>query len=279
MSTKQVCITILIDNQAPSGLKAEHGLSFWIDADGKQILFDTGQGSAFKSNVRVLGVDLDDTDLLVLSHGHYDHTGGIPQALKTVGDCEIYAHPGIFQPRYSVIDGTSRPIGIPRDSLEAVNKLPPQSLHWVEEAVQLTKDIGITGPIPRKTNFEDTGGPFYLDPEGSREDPIDDDLALWFRTDNGLVVCVGCCHAGIVNTLNHVRNLSGESKIRAVIGGFHLVNADRRRLDETIAALRSLKPDTIIPCHCTGERAVAMLQNALGKRVSPGAAGKLYRFS
>ena len=102
MSTQQVRITILIDNQAVSGLKAEHGLSFWIEADDKHILFDTGQGSAFESNARILGIDLGETDLLVLSHGHYDHTGGIPHALKAAGNCEIYGHPGVLQPRFSI---------------------------------------------------------------------------------------------------------------------------------------------------------------------------------
>ena len=160
----------------------------------------------------------------------------------------------------------------------AIGKLPLEHLHWVQQPILLSDKIGITGPIPRETSFEDTGGPFFLDPEGRRADAIDDDLALWIRTDDGVIVCVGCSHAGLVNTLNHVQHLTHGLRIRAVIGGFHLLNAGRERLDQTIAAVRLLEPDMVIPCHCTGEFAVALLRNDLGERVSPGAAGIKYRF-
>ena len=198
--------------------------------------------------------------------------------MKAAGSCEIYCHPGVLQPRYSIKNGTPRPIGIPQESMEAINKFPQQHLHWVRQPVLLTERIGITGPIPRKTSYEDTGGPFYLDSEGERADPIDDDLALWIRTNNGLVICAGCCHSGIVNTVNHIQSLSDESNIRAIIGGFHLLNASSQRLDQTITALRSLELDMVIPCHCTGEHAVVALQSALGELVSPGAAGRICQF-
>ena len=144
--------------------------------------------------------------------------------------------------------------------------------------MMLSDIMGITGYIPRETEFEDTGGPFYLDPEGKRPDLIDDDLALWIRTDQGLVVCLGCCHAGLVNTIHHVRSISGTDRIRAIIGGLHLMNADDRRIERTIDALRSFSPDVIIPCHCTGEHASALLLNALDERVEPGVAGATYQF-
>jgi 7,8-dihydropterin-6-yl-methyl-4-(beta-D-ribofuranosyl)aminobenzene 5'-phosphate synthase len=142
----------------------------------------------------------------------------------------------------------------------------------------LSETIGITGPIPRKTSFEDTGGPFYLDPQGKRTDPIEDDLALWIRTDKGAIVCVGCSHAGVVNTCLHVQSLSQGLRVRAIIGGLHLVNAGRERLEQTVAALRRLEPDMLVPSHCTGEPAVVALRGALGDRVSPGAAGMTFRF-
>ncbi|MDD5153870.1 MAG: MBL fold metallo-hydrolase [Desulfovibrionales bacterium] len=101
---------------------------------------------------------------------------------------------------------------------------------------------------------------------------------MWIQTEDGLVICVGCCHAGLVNTLNHVRRLNKGSRVRAVIGGFHLLTASSQRIDQTLAALRSLEPDMVIPCHCTGEHAVAALRDALRERVLPGAAGMTYRF-
>lgn len=271
-------ITILVDNHVGDGLSAEHGLSLWIEAEGLHILFDTGQGMALESNARVLGVDLDKTDILTLSHGHYDHTGGIAQVLQRAQKANVYCHPGIVQPRYAIRDGTPKSIQLPRMPMAAIDRLSSQHLHWVQQPMLLSERIGVTGPIPRETSFENTGGPFYLDPEGRRADPIEDDLALWVQTDDGLIVCVGCSHAGLVNTLNHVQCLNNGQRIRAVIGGFHLLKASRERLEQTVAALRLFEPDIVVPCHCTGELATDMLRNVLGERVLPGAAGMIYRF-
>jgi len=278
MKVAKTKITILVDDQAGNELVAEHGLSLWIETEGKCILFDTGQGSALENNARVLGIDLQKTDILVLSHGHNDHTGGIPRILRQTRSADVYGHPGIMLPRYRFKNGMAEPIQIPGRSMEAIDELPLERLHWVQIPTILSDKIGLTGPIPRKTSFEDTGGSFYLDPQGTRPDPIEDDLALWIRTDEGVIVCVGCAHAGLVNTLNHVRRLNGGLRIRAVIGGFHLLNAGRERLDQTIIALQKAEPDMVVPCHCTGELAVAVLRNALGERVLSGAAGMIFLF-
>jgi 7,8-dihydropterin-6-yl-methyl-4-(beta-D-ribofuranosyl)aminobenzene 5'-phosphate synthase len=277
MTPDGVKVKILVENRAGEGLLAEHGLSMWIEADGKRILFDTGQG-ALEFNARILGVNLGETDTLVLSHGHYDHTGGIPMVLREARNVEIFFHPGVTHSRYAIRDGKAKAIGMPREAMTAMEKSPPERLHPVQRPVMLSGRIGLTGPIPRMTDFEDTGGPFFLDPGGETADPIEDDLALWIRTDDGLVVCSGCSHAGIVNTLDHVRGLAGGQRIRAVIGGLHLVEASHRRLDRTIGALRLLEPDIVVPCHCTGEKAVEALTEAFGERVTPGAAGMAFRF-
>lgn len=276
--THPIHITILVDNRAAPGLMAEHGLSLWIETGEQRILFDTGQGAALVPNAWALGVDLAGTDLLVLSHGHYDHVGGIPHVLRRAGHVEIYCHPGVVMPRYAIRDGQARAIHIPKESSAALDRFPEQCLHWIQHPLSLTENIGLTGPVPRECEFEDTGGPFYLDREGRNADPIEDDLALWIRTDEGLVVCVGCCHAGLLNTLQHVQRLNGGMRIRAVIGGFHLLNAGRKRLERTVTALLSLDPDQVIPCHCTGEHAAAFLLDALGSKGMPGAAGLRCRF-
>jgi 7,8-dihydropterin-6-yl-methyl-4-(beta-D-ribofuranosyl)aminobenzene 5'-phosphate synthase len=278
MTSTDVSITILVDNHAGDGLSGEHGLSMRIRTAGKVILFDTGQGSGLENNAHILGVDLSETDALVLSHGHYDHTGGIPAVLRESPEVDVYCHPGIVRPRYTIRNGEARASQMPRESIAAMVALSTIQLHWVKHPEMLSDTMGITGYIPRKTEFEDTGGPFYLDPEGNRPDLIDDDLALWIRTDQGLVVCLGCCHAGLVNTICHVRNISGTDRIRAIIGGLHLMNADDRRIERTIDALRSFFPGIIIPCHCTGDHASALLLNALGERVEPGVAGVTYQF-
>lgn len=278
MISAKTRITILVDNHAGDGLSAEHGLSLWIEAEGLHILFDTGQGMALESNARSLCVDIDETDVLVLSHGHYDHTGGIAQVLQRARRATVYCHPGVMHPRYIIREGTAKSIQMPHESMSAIEKLPAQRLHWVNQTLLLSEKIGVAGPIARETSYEDTGGLFYLDPEGRHADPIEDDLALWIQTGDGLIVCAGCSHAGLVNTLNHVQCLSSGQRVRAVIGGFHLINASRERLDQTVAALRLFEPDIVVPCHCTGELATDMLRNALRERVLPGAAGMTYQF-
>ena len=276
---ERIAITILVDNQPGEGLTSEHGFSLWIETGAKRILFDTGQGPALLGNAKRLGVALEETQILVLSHGHYDHTGGIPGVLSMAPDVEIYCHPSVVQAHYSIQDNTPpRSIGMPQASLTTFHCHPSQRVHWVTEPLILNEGIGLTGLVPRETNFEDAGGPFYLDPEGAQPDPIEDDLSLWISTPAGLVVCLGCCHAGLVNTLDYIVRITGETRIRAIIGGMHLVAANERRLTATVAALRFLSPDLILPCHCTGKHAVQSLKIALGDRVVLGRSGEIYEF-
>ena len=233
MAVENAKITILVDNQAAQGLAAEHGLSMWIEAGPLRILFDTGQGAALPVNAAKLEIGLDQADVLFLSHGHYDHAGGVSHVLSVNPKISVYCHPKAVQLRCSLSGGCARFIQMPDKSISALNRLPFCDMHWIERQVMISPDIGITGSIPRNTDFEDTGGPFFLDPEGRIADSIIDDQALWINTLQGLVVCVGCCHAGLINTLEHVRRLSGVSAIRAVIGGFHLINADENGMTRT----------------------------------------------
>ncbi len=278
MNNYSVKATILVDNRINDGLTAEHGFSLWIETSGRHILFDTGQGAAIENNADKLGVNLGLTDTMVLSHGHYDHTGGIPIVLRRSLHIDVYCHPGAVSPRYALRQGGCHPIQMPQASMAALDRLSLKNLHWIEGPLMLDETIGITGPIPRETAFEDTGGPFYLDPEGKRVDLIDDDLALWMKTESGLVVFAGCSHAGIINTLNFVQRLNSGARIRAVIGGFHLLEARQERLEQTIAALREFAPDILVPCHCTGEKIIDLLCRSIGPQVKPGAAGMVFHF-
>jgi len=278
MNTPEVRITILVDNNVSSGLMPEHGLSLWIETQGKKTLFDTGQGKALLANARALDVNLGETDILVLSHGHYDHTGGIQDVLRASENVEIYCHPDVMKARYSVSASSSRSIGMQDDAMTSVKNLPRERMHWVTRPTMLSDRIGITGPVPRETDYEDTGGPFFLDIKGTEADSIDDDLALWIQIDDGLVICAGCSHSGIVNTLNHVRTLTDNLPIRSVIGGFHLCNASNDRLEQTAKDLETFEIDLLVPCHCTGEAAVDLLRNRFGESVSIGAAGMVCQF-
>ena len=266
-------LTVLVDNQAGFGCVSEHGFALWIDTGDKHILLDTGQGSALAGNVRALGVDLGRTDALVLSHGHYDHTGAVPLVLGAASQARVYCHRGVTEPRYSIRDGQVRDIRMPLASLRALDSLPANRLHWTGGPESLGKGVGLSGVIPRCTDFEDAGGPFFFDTHGHRPDPIEDDQALWIATDQGLVVCTGCCHAGLVNTLTHLREITGEERIRAVIGGLHLGAASEERLEKTAIALRDIKPGLLVACHCTGEAATAWLADHLDCEVHTGYAG------
>jgi len=272
-------LTILVDDhRGRDDLEAEHGFSLWLETGGKHILFDTGQGSALERNARALGIDLFETDAVVLSHGHYDHTGGLSAALTLAPKAEVFCHPGIYQTRYAVRDGKLKPVHMPEASAEALGRIPGGRIHLVLAPMFLPARAGVTGPIPRETAYEDAGGPFYLDREGRSPDPIVDDQALWLWTDTGLVVCVGCAHAGLVNTLNRIRFLNDGLRIRAVIGGFHLLQAGRDRLVRTMAALESFGLEALVPCHCTGDSAITFLKGAFPGRIFPGMVGTVFQF-
>ncbi len=274
----KVTVTIVVDNHATNSLASEHGFSLWIDTGSERIVFDTGQGMAFPKNIKKLGIDLRLCGYLILSHGHYDHTGGVPKVLADAPNAHLVCHPAVVTPRYSVRNGKPALIQMPAKSMTAIDKMSQDRIHWVHKPFYINERIGITGPIPRETDFEDTGGAFFLDPAAKHQDLITDDIAMWIQTKNGLIVFVGCSHSGLVNTLNYVQKLNHGMRISTVIGGFHLLNASKERLEQTSIALTSLAPDRIIPCHCTGDTAVAALKKALDIPITPGTTGMSYWF-
>lgn len=266
-------IRIVVDNKAADGFVAEHGFALWLEADGRVILFDTGNKDALKPNSEKLKLAFPDLTDLVLSHGHYDHTGGIETVLLETSTLQVYLHQAAMQPRYSGDNDDARSVRMSSGAMKSLWGLKDESIHWLTHPFKISDQIGITGPISRLTDYEDTGGSFFYDPWGKRPDPIEDDNAVWVHTPNGLVICVGCSHAGIVNTLKAIVDVTGETKIHTVIGGLHLINASPDRLQKTAEALNSFDIDKLVACHCTGDDAFAYLQKHVNFKIVQGYAG------
>ncbi len=277
MNRKCASITVLADNLAKEGLAAEHGLSFLIRMFGHSVLCDTGQGGTLFANAKALGVDLTQPELLVLSHGHYDHTGGLPELLRINPGLTVCCHPGIAMRHLCLHPGQPvKDISMPGPAQQALASLPAIQRRMTDRPLELLPGMFVTGEIPRQTSFEDTGGPFFLDPQGRVPDPIRDDLSVWIETPAGLVIVLGCCHSGLVNTVEFIRAASRIDRIRGIIGGMHLLHASEERLERTCEKLKEWSPEFVIPCHCTGEEAVAFMQSRVGACVRPGFAGMTF---
>jgi 7,8-dihydropterin-6-yl-methyl-4-(beta-D-ribofuranosyl)aminobenzene 5'-phosphate synthase len=279
MSQPDVKASIVVDNKADGGLVQEHGFALWLEVHGHRILFDTGQGKALAPNAAAMGVDLIQTQMLVLSHGHYDHTGAVAHVLSANPDVEVFCHPGAFGIRYSVRPAQPpHDISMPKTARKALAAVSAERIRHLIGPVEILPGVGITGPIPRRHPLEDTGGPFFLDRAATQPDPIEDDVAMWIDTADGLVVITGCCHSGLINTVEHIRSVAGERTIAGIIGGLHLNNASKQRMDCTCDALREWNPRFVIPCHCTGEAAIAFLADRLGRMIASCSAGMSFEF-
>jgi len=252
-------ITVVVENTAGGrGLLGEHGLSFWIELSGKHVLFDTGQGHVLLSNARRLGIRFDHIDAVALSHGHYDHTGGLGDVLRNSRATTVYAHPAAFEAKYARNpDGSARDVGMPGLDEEMIRDMA--ELVLVEGPTEVCSGLYLTGPVPRTTDFEDTGGDFFKDQTCKEPDQLVDDQAAFIETQVGTVVVLGCAHAGVINTLRHVQALTDNGPIHTLIGGMHLVHAGTERMDKTVAELRHLDVKRLLPCHCTGMAAIARL--------------------
>lgn len=274
-----VTVTVLAENTvAQRGLLAEHGLAFWVEAEGRHILFDTGQGLVLSHNARALGLDLRTADAVVLSHGHYDHTGGLAEVLAGLGpDARVYVHPQALCARYHRGPSSVRPVGMPQPAVEALRGLGPRC-QPVTAPTRILPGVMLSGKVPRRHSEEAVDEGFRLDAAGLEADPIADDQALVLHTPSGAVVLLGCAHAGVVNTLEQVRELAGGQRVRAVLGGMHLRAASPERVAWTVAALRRFDPHALCPMHCTGMAATVALWTAFQDRCVPGAVGTTWTF-
>jgi 7,8-dihydropterin-6-yl-methyl-4-(beta-D-ribofuranosyl)aminobenzene 5'-phosphate synthase len=259
---------VLVENTAGGhGLLAEHGLSFWIELDSHRILFDTGQSDMLFHNAPILGIDLRRVDALVLSHGHYDHVGGLKRVLEIAPAVPVYLHPRALEAKFAWSGEQSRPIGMEREMAPMLERRIHDGLgSFTQGPVEILPGVWATGEVPRRSALEDTGGPFYTDPNCTRPDELLDDQALVLEAADGLVVVLGCAHAGVVNTLDYVAGLLPGRPIQTVLGGMHLVRASQARIGHTIEAIHRHNVQRIGPAHCTGTDASRELWNALPEK-------------
>ncbi len=260
-------ITTLSENTAGMGdFLGEWGLSILVETGDMTVLFDTGKSTSAVYNADSLKIDFSAIDKIVLSHGHYDHTGGLRNVLRRIGkDVEIIAHPDIWQAKYSRRKNEpARYIGIPFQPMELESI--GARFHLTKEPVKLTDNIMTTGEVPMVTDYEQIDeGLFVQEGPELQPDKLLDDLSLIIKTEAGLVVILGCAHRGIINTIHRIRQLTGVEKIHTIVGGSHLMGVSEERLWKTIEALRELCIERMGLCHCTDLPAASILTQEFGK--------------
>lgn len=253
-------IITLSENAATPGALAEWGIGILIEADGKRLLLDTSQSLSMAHNAQLMEIDLSSIDKLVISHGHYDHTGGFKDVLAQTGAIDVIAHPDMWTDKYAIYGDFQRYIGIPfsRVELESLGA----RFQLTKEPVWITDNIVTTGEIPMTNDYEQIDAGMFVKVGDSFEpDQLLDDLALGIRTEAGLVVVLGCGHRGMINTIHYLQQITEEQKVYCVLGGTHLISATPERLAQTAADLREIGIKKLGVSHCTGFKASCWLAN------------------
>ena len=264
-------ITTIVDNTASDDMWGEHGQAILIEKDDRVILFDTGQtAEVLRYNMGNLGISPDEIDTVVLSHGHYDHTGGLPWLLNANHYLEIYGHPDVFADKYSNREGEYRYIG-----MSAKDKIK-ERFHEVTGPQEIAEGITVLGEIPVKNREEwENGhrGMLRKDGDSFVPDPLKDDTAVAVEIENGIMLITGCSHSGITNIIEHAENTTGK-EVMLVIGGMHLNNAPLSVIEGTADYMKNRR-FMVMPGHCTGFNAMSLLKERLGYRMRPNFAGNI----
>jgi 7,8-dihydropterin-6-yl-methyl-4-(beta-D-ribofuranosyl)aminobenzene 5'-phosphate synthase len=265
-----VKLTVLVDNNTFINRYyiGEPAVSYFVECDGKKILFDVGYSDAFIGNARKLGCDLTDIDCLALSHGHIDHIGGLPRLLR------LYAESGMAKSETDKPALITHPFALLRQILERPGKekldlrgLDPSDYFQIQETREplwITDRLVFLGEVARDNDFE-ARTPFgKIIRHGVEEDDfVIEDSALAYKSDDGLVIITGCSHSGICNIVEYACRVCGEMRVVDIIGGFHLLNPEPATLQKTIEYMKSLNPAVVHVCHCTDLKSKIALANAV----------------
>ena len=239
---------------------SEHGLSIMVETDeGKRVLVDTGaSATVFSHNLALLGYKPGDIDAVFISHGHYDHMGGLVSMIDA--GVPIYGDPKVFSSkRFAVaVDGTKKDISAPKELIDA---LPRAKLKLSASSVEIVPGVRTSGQIVRESKFEVQDRFLREEEPGCQvNDEVFEEQALFVQTKKGLVIVSGCGHPGIVNVVTQAKK-SFDKRIYMVIGGFHLSSANKDRILKTMDGLKALGIDRIAPTHCTGFEALKMMSD------------------
>jgi 7,8-dihydropterin-6-yl-methyl-4-(beta-D-ribofuranosyl)aminobenzene 5'-phosphate synthase len=265
-------VAVLVDNTVGiPPFRAEHGLSVWLEVDGRSFLWDCGQSDVAVFNANVLGIDLRKIEGIGLSHGHLDHAGGLQSTLQATGPKPIYAHPVAWDPRYMVAGTFKMFVGIPlrKEACETMCA----GIHMSREPVEVLPSVWLTGEVPRVTDFEGPEPALFIERDGELiPDPFEDDQALVIKKPDGCVVLTGCAHSGLVNIMKHVAAEYGP--VKAIVGGTHLgMGAPESKIAATMEFLDGALPEKIVINHCTGSVVVSRMLDRYKERFVPGQAG------
>jgi len=257
--------TVLCENYVyiNPGAIAEHGWAVYLETDQGNFLFDTGQGRAIINNAQYFHKDLSKIEGIIISHHHYDHTGGLLDVLAQTGKIKVYSHPDLFKDSFNIRNG--RDIGIPfrREILESKGA----EFLFNTEPVEILPDLILSGEIPRETPFEKGDKNLVIkNKNGYIQDDILDDQTIIAKTAKGLFIILGCSHAGIINIINYAIKKTGQKHIHTIIGGTHLGPVNKETREKSIKALKKYDIERIGVSHCTGLETSCRLFQEFGKR-------------